>query len=205
MENKYELVLASASPRRRELLENIGCSFRVVVSDAEENTDKSLEPYLYVQELALIKAAAVGKRLSANPGLLIIGADTVVYSGGKILGKPKDEKDAHDMLAELSGKTHEVMTGICVLRTADAKAVCERAVTKVTFRELSEETIRAYIATGEPFDKAGGYGIQGRGALLVSGIEGDYANVVGLPVSVLSHVLKNEFDYDILKMQERNV
>ena len=195
-----KIILASASPRRREILNAVGIDFEVVKSDADESVvSKELDPSMYVQELALLKATdAAGKLKAKNKkDMLIISADTVVVSDGKILGKPVDEEDAERILESLSGKTHTVITGICVTRLNDAFSVCRSVSTKVRFRNLSKDEIRRYISTKEPMDKAGAYGIQGRGALLTDGIEGDYFNVVGLPVSNLCEMLRTEFGYYI--------
>lgn len=194
-----KIVLASASPRRRELLEQIGIKFDIVVSnEPEDEIDKSLSPENYTSELALMKACNVAKKLTGTKrkDSLIIAADTVVYSDGKILGKPKDSDDAFRILKSLSGKAHEVYTGICVMRLTDGYATSKSIKTTVKFKELTDKTIKAYIKTGEPADKAGAYGIQGRGAVLVEEIYGDYFNVVGLPLSALYDVLISEFgDY----------
>lgn len=196
--NKF--ILASQSPRRKELLQNVGLEFEVVVSDADESTvsDKDTPPPLYVQELALIKAAATAKKVLKNKKAIIIAADTIVTLDGAILGKPKDEKDAERMLVSLSGRRHEVYTGYCVMRIKDGYTVCNSVKTDVYFKNLTLEKIRAYIETNEPSDKAGAYGIQGIGGLLVEKIDGDYANVVGLPVSALADTLEKEFDINIL-------
>lgn len=192
-----KIILASGSPRRREILENIGLDFSVSVSNADESavSPQGIPVGIYVQELAMLKAAASAK--TAERGALVIGADTVVSLDGKILTKPTDENDAFEMLTELSGKTHEVYTGICVTDTSDMKSVCRSACTNVTFSPLTEKIVRAYIQTGEPSDKAGAYGIQGKGALLVEKIDGDYFNVVGLPVKLLSEILRDEFDFEV--------
>ena len=194
-----KIVLASASPRRRELLEQIGIKFDIVVSnEPEDEIDKSLSPENYTSEIALMKACNVAKKLTGTKrkDSLIIAADTVVYSDGKILGKPKDSDDAFRILKSLSGKAHEVYTGICVMRLTDGYATSKSIKTTVKFKELTDKTIKAYIKTGEPADKAGAYGIQGRGAVLVEEICGDYFNVVGLPLSALYDVLISEFgDY----------
>ena len=197
-----KIILASASPRRRELLENIGVDFEVVVSDADESSiPDDIAPELYVQELALLKACDTAKKLDKKnlKDTLVISADTVVVSEGEILGKPYDTADAEVMLTRLSGKVHQVMTGICVFRMRDGFSVCDSVVTNVKFKELSAEVIKAYAASGESLDKAGAYGIQGLGALLCEKLDGDYFNVVGLPVSRLYDILKNEFEYDLLK------
>ena len=194
-----DFILASASPRRRELMELMGIDFEVLVSDADESAvPKDLPIKLYVQELALLKATAIAKYVLHNKKAHIIAADTVVTLDGKILGKPKDKADAINMLTELSGKTHEVYTGICVMRMSDAKSVCKAVCTRVSFKKLTAEKIEAYVKTKEPMDKAGAYGIQGKGSMLIDGIEGDYFNVVGLPVAALSALLEEEFDITVL-------
>lgn len=193
-------ILASASPRRRELLGVLGIDFDVVASEADETSvPQDVPPKLYVQELALLKAASTAKTVLKSKKSLIIAADTIVTLEGEILGKPADEKEAGEMLSSLSGREHEVYTGYCVMRLSDAKTVCNSVCTRVKMKELSHDTISMYVATGEPLDKAGAYGIQGKGSVLIDGISGDYFNVVGLPISALSDTLKNEFDIDILK------
>ncbi len=201
-----KLVLASASPRRRELLNNLGVNFEVVISETDEDVvSADIEPRLYVQELALLKASGsakkIGKRLFSD--LLVISADTVVVSDNLILGKPSDAEDAKRMLRNLSGKTHQVMTGICIFRISDGFSVCDTVISDVTFKELSDEMIDLYVQSGESLDKAGAYGIQGMGSLLCEKLEGDYFNVVGLPVSKLYDILKNEFDCDLLKIRRK--
>lgn len=181
------LILASASPRRREILQTAGLHFTVRVSDAEEVIAPGTPPQDAVQQLAAQKAAAAAKDC---PGDTVIGADTVVTLDGGILGKPRDKEDAARMLRQLSGKTHEVYTGVCILHAGNTQTFYE--CTRVTFYPLTEEEIQAYVATGEPMDKAGAYGIQGRGCTLVQSIEGDYFNVVGLPVAALVRRLKGE-------------
>ena len=191
-----KIILASASPRRSEILNNLGLRFDVVVSDADESSISADCPAeLYVQELALLKAAASAKKTEPKEDGVVISADTVVVLDGKILGKPKDREDAAQMLKMLSGREHSVITGICVLRLKDAFSVCESVVTK----DLSPELIERYVATNEPLDKAGAYGIQGKGAVLVERIDGDYFNVVGLPVSRLCEILQSEFGIEVLK------
>lgn len=199
--NNIQLILASKSPRRREILENLGLEFLVLESGADESSVESdgVPVSVYVQELALLKAADCVKRVMSKRDFLVISADTVVSIDDEILGKPKNEEDAFLMLKRLSGKTHAVYTGFCVMQGRDLKSVCKACKTDVTFKQLSDDEISAYIKTGEPMDKAGAYGIQGLGGLLVSGISGDYLNVVGLPASMLSDVLKSEFDYNIIK------
>ena len=193
---KKRIILGSASPRRRELLEQIGVEFEVKVSGKEE-VHYSLDPAAIVKELALMKAENVAEELGAadtqEKDLIVIGADTVVVLDGEILGKPKDEADAERMLKALQGRSHDVYTGAAFLtygRNGD-KEVCSYAVgTRVFVNPMTENEIRAYIATGEPMDKAGAYGIQGRFAAYIEKIEGDYYNVVGLPVSKVYETLK---------------
>lgn len=192
-----DFILASASPRRKELLGRMGLDFEILVSEADESAvSKDIPVNLYVQELALLKASATAKQ--AGRKAIIIAADTVVTLDGAVLGKPKDAGDAYDMLKALSGRKHEVYTGICVMRKSDAKTVCKSVGTEVKFKELTDEKIRAYIASGEPMDKAGAYGIQGKGSMLIEGINGDYFNVVGLPIAELSDILEKEFEIEIL-------
>ena len=191
-----KIILASASPRRRELLEQIGVDFGVFVTDADESKiDKNLPVNLYVEEVAMAKAAAA---CSSAENKIIISADTVVYHDGKILGKPKDESDAFKMLSSLSGNMHEVYTGICIMRSSDGFAVADYEKTEVYFNSLTEDEINNDIRSKEPMDKAGAYGIQGLGALLVNRINGDYFNVVGLPLSKLAEMLRKEFEIDLL-------
>lgn len=194
-----EIILASASPRRRELLKNMGLDFSIIVSDADEDAvDTSVPPDIYVQELALLKATAAAKRVLDRKNALIISADTIVVYDNKVLGKPKDDLEAKAMLKMLSGKIHQVYTGFCVLRMRDAMTVCKSVCTNVRFRHLTDEKIERYVATGESADKAGAYGIQGYGAMLVDAIQGDYFNVVGLPVSELAEILETEFNLQIM-------
>ena len=198
-----QIILASASPRRKELLEQIGISFEICPAKGEERITKSV-PHEVVEELASQKAVEVAsmvrtyeethQELVTPSDLMVIGADTIVSCGGQILGKPKDEHDASRMLKLLSGGTHQVYTGVSiVLLDASGKAgqVTFHEKTDVTMRAMSEEEIRRYVATGEPMDKAGAYGIQGHGALLIEGIEGDYYSVMGLPVAPLYTILRD--------------
>ena len=177
-------VLASASPRRKEILENAGFSFEIIVSDADENITEALSPEKTVEELARRQARAV---LKDNEDAVVFGCDTVVAIDGKILGKPRDDEDAFNMLSMLSGKTHTVSTGVCIC-SKDKTEVFSNT-TQVEFYQLSDETIRSYIASGECSDKAGSYGIQGFGNVLVKEIKGDYFSVMGLPVSQSARVL----------------
>lgn len=182
-----KVILASGSPRRRELLANVFDEFEVIASGADEALREGTDVYDAAEELARQKCAAVAKE---HPDALTIGADTVVILGGKIFGKPRDARDAQEMLRRLSGKTHSVVTGCSLMIGGRTRSFSQ--TTAVTFYELSDEEIDRYIATAEPMDKAGAYGIQGRGALLVKEIRGDYFNVVGLPVARLSREV-NDF------------
>ena len=178
-----ELILASQSPRRKELLTLLGRPFRVQVASVDE-TMEDLPIDQAVARLSYRKAAAIG----AEKDQIVIGADTVVVLGGQVLGKPRDAEDAIRMLHSLSGKTHQVMTGVCVIK--GEKVLTHTEVTEVTFRTLTDREIDDHVATNEPMDKAGAYGIQGGAARFVEGIRGDYYNVVGLPVCRLGLMLE---------------
>ena len=193
-------ILASASPRRRELLEQIGLKFDILVAPTDEKgIDKNMSPDLYTGVLAMYKAAAAAKALREEGynDKIVIGADTIVYNDGKILGKPLDKKDAQNMLKSLSGKEHEVYTGVCVMRIKDGYSVSRSVKTDVRFKELSDKEINAYLNTSEYIDKAGGYAVQGKASVFINKISGDYFNVVGLPLSELYDILKNEFNIEI--------
>ena len=180
------IILASQSPRRRALLEQIGLTgFQVIPARGEEDMGAHLPPERLVEALALAKAREVAA--GAAPEDIVIGADTVVTLDGQVLGKPHSAEEAAQMLRALSGRRHRVYTGLAVLR--GAQELVEHEATAVRFRDLTEREISAYVASGEPMDKAGAYGIQGLGALLVEGIEGDYSSVVGLPVCRLGRML----------------
>lgn len=179
------LILASSSPRRKELLENLQLTFQTVSSDVDENYDPKWQPEEIVMELSLRKALAVSRQY---PSSLVIGSDTVVVYDHSILGKPKNRDEAYSMLKKLSGNTHSVYTGVAIVTPKTEKKFYEK--TDVLFWELSDEEINAYLETGEPFDKAGAYGIQGFGSLLVKKIIGDYFSVVGLPVARTIRELK---------------
>jgi len=180
-------ILASASPRRKELLELAGLPFMVHVSHAEEILPPGLAPAQCAEHLASIKANAAAQNFQTA---CIIAADTIVVIDGAILGKPKDAADAARMLRLLSGREHTVITGVCLLNTATAQQNIFSQETAVRFYPLGDEEIEAYVRTGEPMDKAGAYGIQGKGALLVESITGDYCNVVGLPLARLMRELR---------------
>jgi len=182
-----KLVLASQSPRRRELLAQIGLEFTVIQSDCEELMVGET-PEEIVQGLSYQKAQAVASHVEA--GCVVLGADTVVVLDGEILGKPKDENDAFRMLKELQGRAHMVYTGVTLLWTGAEKRVSFAEGTKVFVWPMTDQEIWNYIATKEPMDKAGAYGIQGRFAAFIEKIEGDYPNVVGLPIARVYHELK---------------
>lgn len=182
-----ELILASNSPRRRELLTLAGIEYTVIPSECDEILPEKITPAQAVEELSRQKAEDV---FSRHPDKMIIAADTVVALGDTILGKPKNDEDAFNMLSSLSGKIHTVYTGVCI-KTNDKSDIFHCA-TDVEFYNLTEEQIKSYIATKEPCDKAGAYGIQGKGSLLVKGINGDYFNVVGLPLAeTVRHINQN--------------
>ena len=172
------IVLASGSPRRRQLLEMLGLPFRVVLPEVDETYRNSEAPEAYVVRLAREKATAVAAR---EPGELVLGADTTVVVRGEVLGKPSSPDEAAAMLARLRGRTHQVLSGVAL--AAGDRVEHALDVTDVTFRPLDDATITAYVATGEPMDKAGAYAVQGRGAMLVEGIRGDFFGVMGLPLA----------------------
>lgn len=180
-----QLILASGSPRRKELLSLFRIPFTVIPADVDETMDPAKAPYAEVARLSAKKARAVKR----EPDDVVIAADTIVVCEGKVLGKPKSEENAYAMLSLLSGRDHQVMTGCTVLRGEKRETFTE--VTDLHFRTLSEREIRAYIASGEPMDKAGAYGIQGGAALFCRRMEGDYYNVMGLPVCRLWQTLQS--------------
>ncbi len=182
------IILASNSPRRRELLRQIGLSFATDPSDVDEKVLAGEPPESYVVRVALDKARAAAARAGSG---IIIAADTIVVLDDGILGKPVDRPDAERMLSLLSGRMHVVITGLAIIDAAKGKTVTGTSLTRVWFRDLSRDEIASYVKSGEPLDKAGAYGIQGKGALLVKQIEGCYFNVVGLPLSLLGELLLN--------------
>lgn len=194
-----ECILASGSPRRREILSNLGLSFTVAVSDADETTAEA-EPGRMTEVLSARKGHAVLASLTGAgtdmAGKLLIASDTTVFCAGEILGKPRDAADAHRMLAMLSGRRHEVVSGIWLWM--DGREAVSHAVTAVEFAPLTEREIAAYIASGEPFGKAGAYAIQGRAAAFIRGIAGDYFNVVGLPVNRMCELYRETFGEALL-------
>ena len=184
--------MASGSPRRRELLDQMGIDYEVVVSGVDEEEIKDMQPCELVQALAKIKAQAVAKKILAkNEDALVIGADTIVVLDNEILGKPTNNLDAIKMLRMLSGKMHIVYTGVAIVATKDGPKEMFTQKTKVYMKNMSQEEIEAYVMTGEPLDKAGSYGIQGKGGLFIEKIEGDYFSVMGLPISRLYDSLKS--------------
>lgn len=187
-----KIILASASPRRKELLEQLGLRFEIQISDVEERVTQK-EPAKVVEELSAQKAKAVFDKTKGN--VLVIGADTVVALGEKILGKPKDEKEAAEMLGVLQSKDHWVYTGVtCYVRTKTGELTRTFSEgTRVSFYPMTQEEIKSYVETKEPMDKAGAYGIQGIGAKFVREINGDYNNVVGLPIGRLYQEMKDYF------------
>lgn len=187
---KKKIILASGSSRRKELLQKAGFVFEIAVSDFEEDMSLPISPEELAMHLSRGKAEAVAKNFS---DALILAADTFIAHEGKIIGKPHTPERAAEMLRALSGKSHSVITGFTVHDTAAKKTVSRSVETKVFFRELTEECIRKYIATGEPLDKAGAYAIQGGASVFVERIEGDYSNVVGLPVDDVTRVMREDF------------
>ncbi|MBL8191116.1 MAG: septum formation inhibitor Maf [Acidobacteria bacterium] len=182
MLNKYHFVLASGSPRRAELLRAAGFEFAIRVADVDESVLPNEAPHDYVARLSREKALAV-----AAEGEIVLGADTTVVVLNEIIGKPENDEDAARMLRMLSGQWHDVLTGVSVVRNHQVRS--EVAVTRVKFAELSEDEIGWYVASGEPMDKAGAYGIQGYASRFVERIEGSYSNVVGLPVQMVYQMI----------------
>ncbi len=181
------IILASGSPRRRDLLRQIGIDFTVDPADVNESILSGELPEAYAIRVSLDKAMVAAKK--AGEGI-VIAADTIVVFKNVILGKPADPHDAKRILKMLSGKMHRVITGLVVMNAATRMVSCKTSTTKVWFRNLDEDEVQKYVLSGEPMDKAGAYGIQGKGALLVARIEGCYNNVVGLPLSLLDEMLR---------------
>jgi len=188
------IILASASPRRKEILENTNVKFKIMASDIEELTLEGESPCQMVMRLAFEKGMDIASKQKSD---LIISADTIVVLDNKVLGKPKDEVEAKHMIESLSGKTHQVITGISLINLENNKKIIDYVISNVKFKNLSKEDINDYIRTNESLDKAGAYGIQGYGALLVDEIQGDYFNIVGLPISRLSDLLKKYFNINL--------
>lgn len=188
-----KIILASQSPRRREILKLVNMDFDVIPSDCDENIDYD-SPSDMVCKLSFIKANDIAlkiKKDEPNTQHIVIGSDTTVLFEGEVLGKPKNKQDAFEMLKRMSGQTHIVYTGVSVIDTLNNKTETFFEETKVTFYDVTDEEINNYIETGDPMDKAGAYGVQGLGAFLVKKVEGDYFTVVGLPIAHLLQVLKN--------------
>ena len=198
---KYNVILASRSPRRREILSMLGVKFEIVSADADESSEIT-EPALLVRELALRKGRATLELLRSEGRLtentLVIASDTVVALEGRILGKPADEADAKEMLRSLSGHSHKVVSGIALLTENGEAAAAEE--TAVRFSVLTEQEIDRYVRSGEPMDKAGAYAIQGGASIWVEGIDGDYHNVVGLPVYRLNRLLEEFLGIGLLDL-----
>ena len=189
------IILASASPRRKALLEQIGLKFTVDASGNDEQVEDGVEPHQLVCRISLQKAEAVsGKYTDA----IIIAADTIGVIDGQIIGKPRSSEKAREMLARLSGKAHKVITGLTVLDTASQKTVSRSVETTVYMKKLTSGEMDNYVKSGEPLDKAGAYAVQGLGAVIIERIEGDYFNVMGLPLATLAEVLR-EFGVEVLK------
>lgn len=189
-----DIILASASPRRKEILGNTNVKFTVIKSEIDEVVLDNEKPQVVVMRLAFEKCLDIASKHEED---LVIGADTVVVLDDKILGKPKNENEAYEMIKLLSNKTHQVITGISLINVKSGKKIIDCVVSSVKFKDLSEKDIRDYLQTNESLDKAGAYGIQGYGALLVEKIEGDYFNIVGLPISRLSDLLKEHFEINL--------
>ncbi len=185
--NVEPIILASGSPRRKDYLEQMGLTFTVRTASVEEQPLNDEDPDDFVLRMARVKAAEVSRRF---PDAWVIGGDTVVCLGRRILGKPADRREAADLLLELSGREHSVKTGFCLVHGSRKVEVARCVTTRVRFARLSRSVVEAYVATGESLDKAGAYGIQGKGGCLVQSIEGSYSNVVGLPLSELLEVLQ---------------
>lgn len=187
-----KFILASKSPRRKEILEMAGLDFEIAESNIDETTvSKDLPPRYYVQELAMLKSTDIASK--AKKDTLVIGADTVVVSEGKIIGKPRSFEDAFSMLSSFSGSSHTVVSGISVTDSQTLTTVTDFCETEVYFNQMTDEEIRGYIHKYMPFDKAGAYGIQEYAGVFIDKICGDYYNVVGLPLSKLYRLVKNEF------------
>jgi len=190
-----KVILASASPRRKELLSRFDLEFEVISSDIEEIVREEEKPEQVAMSLAFQKAQDVADKFDNNE--IIIAADTIVYKD-KILGKPKNDEEAMDMLKSLNGTEHYVITGICIIQSGTINRIIDFSKTKVKFRKLTNDKLKSYIKTGEHRDKAGSYGIQGYGSVLVEWIEGSYSNVVGLPISKLDQLLNQHLNLKLL-------
>lgn len=189
-----KIILASKSPRRVELFKKYGIAAEIIPADVDETIPRDLcKPEDIVKYLSEKKATHI---LNGHRNYVVVAADTLVFCDDRILGKPHNKSEAYEMIRLLSGRTHCVISGLCIM--SKEKKVCESVKTEVIFRDLTEEEIQGYISTDDPYDKAGGYGIQSYAGAFVREIKGDYYNVVGLPLSRLIEVLKNDFDYDAM-------
>lgn len=188
------IILASASPRRKEILENTNIKFDIISSSIEELILDGESPCQMVMRLAFEKGIDIASKQKSD---LVISADTIVVLDDNVLGKPKDEEEARQMISNLSGRTHQVITGISLINLENNKKIIDYVISNVKFKKLSKDDINDYIKTKESLDKAGAYGIQGYGALLVEEIQGDYFNIVGLPISKLSDLLKIHFNINL--------
>lgn len=185
---RQKLILASRSPRRAEILRAVGWPFQIHAANIDESRTDSESAASYVRRLAVAKASVVAERFSSE---LVLGADTIVLVENEILGQPRDEDDARRMLKLLSGRWHEVLTGVALVRSVDILCVVDCERTRVRFGEISAAEIDWYVATGEPKDKAGAYAIQGSAALFIEEIQGDYFNIVGLPIRLIYELAKS--------------
>jgi septum formation protein len=197
-QHSYAIILASTSPRRQELISSLRVPYEIKASQVDEDTPENWTPREIVEGLALRKAKAVHHSyLNHTEPSIIVGSDTIVLLDNEVLGKPKNDQDAYRMLLSLQGKTHEVYTGVACIDVLTGRTLVSHRITSVTMKSLSDRTIQAYVSSGEPHDKAGSYAIQGLGATLIDKIDGDYFNVVGLPLSLLSDML-SELGLNIL-------
>ncbi|WP_128895987.1 Maf family protein [Longirhabdus pacifica] len=195
--HQKKIILASASPRRKQLLDMLKIPFVVKPSAVDEQTDPGLTPQQVVEHLAEKKANFIANQIETKrSGGIVIGADTIVVMNDEILGKPSSKQDSFTMLKKLQSKQHVVYSGVCLIDIENNKQLISHQATKVTFKPLSDDLIWRYIETNEPEDKAGSYGIQGFGATLVESMDGDYFNVVGLPLSLLADLLM-QFNVEI--------
>ena len=190
MKTQGQIILASSSPRRIDMLKSLGIEPMIIKPEIDESILQGETPFVYAKRMAYDKAKSAKKGITLKDKFWIISADTVVVSEGKILGKPKDKSDAKRMLLGLSGRTHKVITAFCIMGKEQSILRFESVESYVTFRQIKEAEINWYISTNEPMDKAGAYGVQGCGGVLIDGIEGSFNNVVGLPISRLVVVLE---------------
>lgn len=193
---KKQIILASGSPRRKSICEKYGLSPKIIKPDVIEKQRKFEDPYETVMALAFEKAYSVSRKLSG--GELVMASDTMVFHEGKKLGKPESEEEAFRTLRSLSGRTHKVISGLAILEAGSNLKIIDYVETSVRFKNLTDEKIKNYIETKEPLDKAGSYGIQGFGQILVESIEGSYLNVVGFPIERVADILEDYFDIELI-------